>query len=49
MHKNWKHEIGKSRVMGINRKNLCFMAVAGILALWIVWISTSVLIHFIQG
>jgi len=49
MQENWRQEHGKSRAVEINRTNICYGAVVGFLALWIVWISTSVLIHFVQG
>ena len=42
-------ELGKKRVLEINLVDICNSAVIGIFALWMVWVSTSVLIHFMKG
>ncbi|MDX1776273.1 MAG: hypothetical protein R3297_06800 [Desulfobulbales bacterium] len=43
-----KHEIGKSRVTQITREDVGTCTVIGIIALWVVWVSTSLLIHFFK-
>lgn len=48
MKENRMQELGKKRVMEIRMSDICNSAVIGILALWLVWVSTSLLIHFIQ-
>lgn len=48
MRKNRISELGKSRVSQIKMVDICNSAVIGILALWSVWVSTSLLIRFLQ-
>jgi len=48
MKNNRMHELGKSRVANIRMSEICNSTVMGILALWSFWISTSLLIRFIQ-
>jgi len=48
MERNRMHELGKSRVAQIKMTDVCNSTVIGIIALWVVWVSTSLLIHFIQ-
>ena len=43
------HELGKSRVAKIKMSDICNSAVLGIFALWVVWVSTSLLIHIFRG
>ena len=38
-------ELGKDRYAQITMANLCNSAVIGVFALWIIWVSTSLLIH----
>jgi hypothetical protein len=40
-----KNEIGKNRHQQLKMKDVCNGAVIGLAALWMIWISTSVLIH----
>jgi len=46
MKENKMHEIGKNRHAQVKMSDICNSAVIGIFALWMIWISTSVLIHF---
>ena len=39
------NEIGKNRHQQLRMKDVCNAAVIGLAALWMIWISTSVLIH----
>ena len=48
MKRNRKHEFGKSRVAQITKEEVCNSTVIGIIALWVVWVSTSLLIRFLQ-
>lgn len=48
MEKNKIHELGKNRVSQIRMADVCNSTVIGILALWVVWVSTSLLIRFMQ-
>ena len=43
------YELGKKRVLEINPVDICNRAVIGTFALWLVWIATSLLIHFMKG
>ena len=38
-------ELGKARNEQITLANICNSTVIGIFALWIIWVSTSLLIH----
>ena len=38
-------DLGKNRHAQVKMSDICNGAVIGIFALWVVWISTSVLIH----
>jgi len=38
-------ELGKERYEQITMVNICNSTVIGIFALWIIWVSTSLLIH----
>jgi len=49
MKENRMHELGKSRVLEIKMADICNSAVIGTVALWAVWVSTSLLIHFMKG
>jgi len=49
MKENRMHELGKSRVSEIKMADICNSAVIGTFALWVVWVSTSLLIHFMKG
>ena len=49
MKENRMHELGKSRVSEIKMTDIWNSAVIGIFALWVVWVSTSMLIHFMKG
>ncbi len=49
MKENRMHELGKQRVLEINPVDICNRAVIGTFALWLVWISTSLLIRFTLG
>jgi len=46
MNKNRMQEVGKSRVAQVIMADVCNGTVIGIIALWVIWVSTSVLIHF---
>lgn len=48
MDKNRMYELGKSRVAQIKTTDVCNRVIIGILTLWAVWASTSVLIDFIR-
>lgn len=48
MEKSRMRELGKSRVAQIKMADVCNCTVIGIVAIWGVWISTSLLIRFIQ-
>jgi hypothetical protein len=49
MEENRMIELGKNRLSEIKMADICNSAVAGIFALWVVWVSTSLLIHFMKG
>ena len=49
MEKNIRQELGKSRVAEVKAAHIFNGAVLGIIALWGIWVSTSLLIHFVQG
>ena len=49
MKENKMYELGKNRVSEIKMGDICNSAVLGTFALWLVWVSTSVLIHFTKG
>jgi hypothetical protein len=49
MKKNVIRVSGKSRVAEMNMTNIFYGAGAGIFSLWMVWVSTSALIHFVKG
>ncbi len=40
-----KEEIGKTRHHQLRMADVCNGTVIGIVALWMIWVSTSVLIH----
>jgi hypothetical protein len=40
-----KNEIGKNRHQQLRTKDVCNGAVIGLATLWMIWVSTSVLIH----
>ncbi|MFC1845131.1 hypothetical protein ACFLZ5_10140 [Thermodesulfobacteriota bacterium] len=40
-----KDEIGKKRHAKLKTSEVCNGAVIGIAALWLIWVSTSVLLH----
>jgi len=42
-----KEELGKTRHHQLRMADVCNGTVIGILALWMIWVSTSMLIHFI--
>jgi len=46
MNKNRMHELGKNRFAQVKMEDICNRTVIGIVALWVIWVSTSVLIHF---
>ena len=48
MEKNRILELGKSRAAQIKMTDVCNSTVIGILALWAVWGSTTILIRFMQ-
>ena len=48
MSKNIKIELGKSRVSQIKMADVCNSTVIGIFALWVVWVSTSLLINLVK-
>ncbi len=37
----------KSRVAHVNTSDVCLSAVIGVFALWLLWVSSSLLIHFV--
>ena len=41
-------ELGKERYAQITMANICNSTVIGIVALWIIWVSTSLLIHIVR-
>jgi len=41
-------ELERNRSEQINIADICNSAVIGIFALWVIWVSTSLLIHFIR-
>jgi len=49
MKENRMHELGKKRVAEIRMVDVCNSAVIGTFALWMVWVSTTLLIHFMKG
>lgn len=46
MDEDRRHELAKARVAQIKMADICNSTVIGILALWLVWVATSVLIRF---
>ncbi len=48
MKKKRRHELGKDRVAQTKMTDICNGSVLGILAIWVVWLSTSLLIRFMQ-
>jgi hypothetical protein len=48
MNENRIQELSKNRDEQINMAEICNSAVIGIFALWVIWVSTSLLIHFIR-
>jgi len=48
MNENRIKELSKNRYEQINMADICNSAVIGIFALWVIWVSTSLLIHFIR-
>jgi hypothetical protein len=48
MKRSRMHELGKSRVAQIKMADVCNSTVIGIIAMWVVWVSTSLLIRFLQ-
>ena len=48
MKNNRLYELGKSRVSEINKADILNSTVLGIFALWAVWLSTSLIIHFVR-
>ena len=49
MKESRMHEFGKQRVLEINPVDICNRAAIGTFVLWLIWISTSLLIHFMKG
>lgn len=49
MNENRMHELGKNRVAEIKMADIFNSAVIGTFALWLVWVSTSLLIYFTKG
>ena len=41
-------ELERNRTEQINMADICNSAVIGIFALWVIWVSTSLLIHFFR-
>lgn len=48
MKRNRIHELGENRVKEIRMADIINGAVIGIIALWSVWFSSTVLIRFMQ-
>jgi len=48
MKKNWNHEPAKTRLAEIKMADVCNRTVIGIIVLWVVWVSTSLLIYFMR-
>jgi hypothetical protein len=48
MNENRIQELSKNRYEQITMADICNSAVIGIFALWVIWVSTSLLIHFIR-
>ena len=48
MKENRIHELNKKRAAEISMSDICNGTVLGIFALWVVWVSTSLLIHFVR-
>jgi len=48
MGKNRMHELGKSRVVQIRPAEVCISFIIGVITVWGIWISSSLLIRFIQ-
>jgi hypothetical protein len=48
MNEDRIHELAKDRVAQIKMADICNSAVIGIIALWLVWVATSVLIRFVR-
>ena len=48
MNENIMHEMAKNRMSKIKMADICNSVVIGIFALWAVWVSTSMLIHFMK-
>ncbi len=48
MREKRMHELAKSRLTEIKMADIFNGTVIGIIALWAVWVSTSLLIHFIK-
>ena len=42
------NELGRKRHAKIEMAEIFYGAVSGILALWSIWVSTSLLIHFVK-
>jgi hypothetical protein len=48
MKRKRMQELGKNRVTQIKMADICNSTVVGILAIWVVWLSSSLLIRFMQ-
>jgi len=48
MQKNRNHEPAKSRLAEIKIADVCNRTAISIIVLWIVWVSTSLLIYFMR-
>ena len=46
MKKTRIRELGKDRLTQIKMADICNSMVIGVFALWVIWVSTSLLIHF---
>lgn len=48
MYKQRKLELGKSRAAQIRMADVCSGILIGTLAVWIIWLSSSLLLRFIR-
>ena len=48
MARDRMHELAKNRVTQIKMSDICNSTVIGIFAVWVIWVSTSLLIRFIR-